>query len=158
MADPLAAQHQPFVSTDSMPSVSPPGVPMDYPPQGSQNAVGLRPGPGRYCPDGLMYKNYLASNEEARLGSQLYHSKQVGWTWDANLGGHVGIVRYGTQDPAWPEGWQLDAEAVAVARLDSSRSLVSTDYRAGFPLTRREGPGNSSSATTMLVRTWATSI
>ena len=68
-----------------------------------------------------------------------YHSKQVGWTWDANLGGHVGIVRYGTQDPAWPEGWQLDAEAVALGRLDSTRSLVSTDYRVGFPLTRRDG-------------------
>ena len=87
-----------------------------------------------------MYKNYLAGNEEARLGSQLYYDKQIGWTWDASLGGHAGLIRFGTQDPAWPEGWQLDVDAVALPRLDSTRSMVSTDFRVGFPLTRREGP------------------
>ncbi len=91
-------------------------------------------------PDGLMYENYLAGNEEARLGSQLYYDKQIGWTWDASLGGHAGLIRFGTQDPAWPEGWQLNVNAVALPRLDSTRSMVSTDFRGGFPLTRREGP------------------
>ena len=87
-----------------------------------------------------MFKNYLASNEEGRLGSQLYYDKKIGWTWDASLGGHVGIIRYGTQDPAWPEGWQFDVDGAALPRLDSTRSMVSTDFRIGFPLTHREGP------------------
>ncbi len=91
-------------------------------------------------PDGLMFKNYLAGLEEGRLGSQLYYNQTVGWTWDASLGGHVGLIRYGTQDPAWPEGWQLDVDGAALPRLDSTRSMVSTDFRAGFPLTHREGP------------------
>ena len=60
-ADPLAAQPQPFVSADSMPSVAPPGVPMDGPPQGSQNSVWTSAflDLARVLPDGLMYKNYL---------------------------------------------------------------------------------------------------
>ena len=91
-------------------------------------------------PDGLMYKNYLASHEEARLGTELYHSKELGWMWDSNLGAHVGVIRYGTQDAAWPEGWQLDADGVALVRLDGDRSIVDSDFRFGFPLTWREGP------------------
>ena len=87
-----------------------------------------------------MFKNYVASNEEGRIGSQLYYDKTVGWTWDAALGGHVGIIRYGTQDAIWPEGWQLDVDGAALPRLDSTRSMVSTDFRVGFPLTFRQGP------------------
>ena len=29
-------------------------------------------------------QEYLASNEEGRLGSQLYHDKKIGWTWDGS--------------------------------------------------------------------------
>jgi hypothetical protein len=86
-----------------------------------------------------MFKNYLASNEEGRMGSQLYYDKNIGWTWDGSLGGHVGILRYGTQDALWPEGWQFDVDGVALPRLDSTRSIVSTDFRIGFPITYREG-------------------
>ncbi|MGD0897274.1 MAG: DUF1207 domain-containing protein, partial [Thermoguttaceae bacterium] len=56
------------------------------------------------------------------------------------LGGHVGLIRYGTQDPLWPEGWQLDLDGAAFPRLDWDRNLVSCDYRLGVPLTVREGP------------------
>ena len=105
-----------------------------------QPAAWATPWTWQVLPDGLMYKNYLASNEEARLGTELYHSKELGWTWDSNLGAHVGLIRYGTQDAAWPEGFQLDAEGVALVRLDSDRSIVDSDFRFGFPLTWREGP------------------
>ena len=102
-------------------------------------------------------QNYLAGNEEGRLGSQLYYDKKMGWTWDGSLGGHVGIIRFGTQDPAWPEGWQLDVNGAALPRLDSTRSMVSTDFRIGFPLRTAKGRGNSSSAIIISVRTWAIS-
>ena len=133
--DPL----QPF--EDPVPGIAPPAGAIVLPnPQDPQTGVWTVPWTWQVLPDGLMFKNYLASNEEARLGSQLYYDKKIGWTWDASLGAHVGILRYGTQDPAWPEGWQLDVDGVALPRLDSTRSMVSTDFRIGFPLMRREGP------------------
>ncbi len=109
-------------------------------PQDPLAAVWTPPWTWQVLPDGLMFKNYLASNEEGRLGAQLYHDKNIGWTWDSSLGAHVGILRYGTQDPIWPEGWQFDVDAVALPRLDSSRSIESVDFRAGFPITHRAGP------------------
>ncbi len=131
----------------SAPGIAPPAGAISLPnPQFPQAAadpaycVPAAPWTWQLLPDGLMFKNYLAGNEEGRLGSQLYYDKKIGWTWDASLGGHVGILRFGTQDPAWPEGWQLDVDGVALPRLDSTRSMVSTDFRIGFPLTHREGP------------------
>ncbi len=132
---------QPLTAAEPVPSIAPPPGGFDAPPsQLPQQAAWIVPWTWQVLPDGLMYKDYLASNEEARLSSFLGYGNQTGWTWDSNLGGHVGILRYGTQDPAWPEGWQLDAEGVALVRLDSSRSLVSSDFRVGFPVTHREGP------------------
>jgi hypothetical protein len=138
---------QPATAPDSQPfdgpppDIAPPAGVIALPnPQVPKAAVWAPPWTWQVVPDGLMFKNYLASNEEGRLGSQLYYDKKIGWTWDANLGGHVGILRYGTQDPAWPEGWQLDVDGAALPRLDSTRSMVSTDFRIGFPITHREGP------------------
>ncbi len=123
------------------PYITPPAGALAPPnPQVPQAAVWTPPWTWQVLPDGLMFKNYLAGNEEGRIGSQLYYDKNIGWTWDAALGGHVGIIRFGTQDPAWPDGWQLDVDGAALPRLDSSRSMVSTDFRIGFPLTYREGP------------------
>jgi hypothetical protein len=122
-----------------LPNLPPTGS-IDVPPQASAGNAWVVPWSWQVLPDGLMFKDYLASNEEARFGTDLSHSKQIGWTWDSSLGAHVGFIRYGTQDPAWPEGWQLDGEGVALVRLDSSRSIVSSDFRFGIPLTRREGP------------------
>ena len=143
---PALVPAQPLTMAEPVPSIAPPSIgasPGGYdapPAQMPQQAAWIVPWTWQVLPDGLMYKDYLASNEEARLSTALGYSKQIGWTWDSNLGAHVGILRDGTQDPAWPEGWQLDAEGVALVRLDSSRSLVSSDFRAGFPLTRRDGP------------------
>jgi hypothetical protein len=93
-------------------------------------------------PSGLMYRSYLAGLHEPRLGSQLVYLSGHGWVWDATVGAHVGLIRFGTPDDGWPEGWQLDVEGAAFPRMDieSHQDMVSTDFRAGVPLTYRRGP------------------
>jgi hypothetical protein len=99
----------------------------------------LAPWTWQAVPDGLMYKSYLAGLKEPRLGTQWVHEKNDGWLWDSTLGARVGLLRYGTQDALWPEGWQIDVEGAAFPRLDSERNLVSVDFRAGVPVTMRIG-------------------
>ena len=40
-----------------------------------------------------------------------------GWVWDSTLGARVGVLRDGTDNDLWPEGWQLDVEGAAFPRL-----------------------------------------
>ena len=93
-------------------------------------------------PAGLMYKSYLAGGKEPRFASVWNYERSHGWLWDATLGGRVGLVRLGTSDDFWPEGWQLDVEGAAFPRmsLEWDRDVVSADYRVGVPLTTRQGP------------------
>jgi Protein of unknown function (DUF1207) len=88
-------------------------------------------------PDGLIYKAYLAGAKESRLSTQVFHLNGAGTLWDSTLGGRVGIFRYGTDDSAWPQGWQWDLEGSAQLRLepDDERDLGSADFRAGTGLT-----------------------
>jgi len=92
-------------------------------------------------PEGLMYRSYLAGVREPRIGVQLFHEPKYDWLWDASVGGRIGLLRYGTHDPLWAEGWQIDAEAAAFPRLsaDADGDLISADYRYGFGLTHRRG-------------------
>jgi len=92
-------------------------------------------------PDGLLYPAYLAGGRESRFASQWVHEDGWGWLWDVALGGHVGILRYGTTDKRYPEGWQIDIEGAGFPRLDleHERDLVSADFRFGVPLTVRRG-------------------
>src|SRR5581483_7968788 len=69
-------------------------------------------------PDGIMYRAYLANPKESRLGTQIFNSTGNGALWDSTLGGRVGLLRFGTNDPAWPQGWQFDVEGSAQVRLD----------------------------------------
>jgi len=93
-------------------------------------------------PSGLMYKSYLAGNREPRMGTQWVHERTLGWRWDATLGGRVGLLRYGTDNDFWPQGWQLDFEGAVFPRvdLDQQRDLDTVEFRAGAPLTTRQGP------------------
>jgi hypothetical protein len=91
-------------------------------------------------PTGLLYKLYLASDREPRLGSEIVHQRDQGWLWQSTIGARVGLVRYGTTDALCPQGWQLDVDAAAYPLLDADRNLVEGDYRAGIPLTTRQGP------------------
>lgn len=92
-------------------------------------------------PHGLMYPSYLAGPREPRFGSQWVYITGDKSYWDAMLGGRVGMLRFGSFDSAWPEGWQLDVAGGAFPRLslEEHRDLVSVDFRIGVPLTLRRG-------------------
>ncbi len=96
----------------------------------------------QFLPEGLMYKAYLAGGKESRLGTNFVHQRSGGWTWDPTIGTHIGLLRYGSRDSFWPEGWQVDAEAAVFPRirLNELHTVVSMDYRFGIPLTWRRGP------------------
>ena len=93
-------------------------------------------------PAGLVYRAYLAGVKESRLASIWTTDLQSGGIWDITLGGHVGLLRYGNQNPFFPKGWQLDLEGAATPRLIPSedRDLNAADFRAGIPLTYSSGP------------------
>ena len=57
------------------------------------------------------------------------------------LGGRVAILRYGTEDPLMPQGWEIDIEGAAFPRLaiEEDCDMVSADFRFGVPLTHRRG-------------------
>lgn len=96
----------------------------------------------QFLPGGLLYRSYLAGAHEPRLGTQFVYDTKRGWLWDSTLGGRVGLLRFGTPDDGWPEGFQIDVEGAAFPRLDfeNKRDLVSADFRAGVPFTYRRGP------------------
>ena len=52
------------------------------------------------------------------------------------------LLRYGTDNDFWPQGWQLDVEGAAFPRLDleHNEDLTSVDFRGGVPSTTRQGP------------------
>ena len=92
-------------------------------------------------PEGLLYKSYLAGVKEPRFAGQWVHEKGQGWIWDLTLGGRVGIIRHGNEDPLHPEGWQFDMEGAALPRLDfgDRMDLVACDYRFGLLMTHARG-------------------
>ena len=92
-------------------------------------------------PVGLMYKAYLAGEKESRISSVWFSSPgRQGVVWENTLGGHVGLLRYGTTNSIKPEGWQLDLEGAAMPRIDMGHSddLEACDFRAGLLITRRK--------------------
>ena len=93
-------------------------------------------------PDGLIYRSYLAGTNEPRIAGTAFRSEQDSWFLDVSLGGRVGILRCGTTDTRWPEGWQVDIEGAALPRLNLEKSwdMESSDFRFGVPLTY--GVGN----------------
>jgi hypothetical protein len=94
-------------------------------------------------PAGLIYRSYLAGPRESRLASVWNWETSGGQRfWDFAIGGHVGLLRFGTVDGPRPGGFQLDVDAAAFPRLDlrNNNDLVATDFRGGFPLTFGYGP------------------
>jgi hypothetical protein len=94
-------------------------------------------------PNGLIYPSYLAGTKESRFASVWNHDSRLGWMWDLEAGGRVGLLRFGTDGGTpRPNGWQLDLEGAAFPRLDldHERDLISVDFRAGVPLTFGYGP------------------
>lgn len=93
-------------------------------------------------PDGVLYQAYLANPKESRVSTVVFSETDDGTLWDSMLGGRFGLLRYGTCDSVWPQGWQFDFEGAALVRLDpeENRDLRSVDYRVGAPLTYAYGP------------------
>ncbi len=94
-------------------------------------------------PDGLIYRSYMAGVYEPRMSLvSFYEDDRSQWLLDATIGARVGILRYGTETDIRPDGFQLDLEAAAFPRLDPEEEfdLVSTDFRAGLPITYGNGP------------------
>ncbi|OHB76670.1 MAG: hypothetical protein A2W31_04755, partial [Planctomycetes bacterium RBG_16_64_10] len=91
----------------------------------------------QYQPRGLVYRAYLAGEKESRFRGYWAHEKNTGWMWDITLGGHVGLLRYGTAGPNRPEGFQIDLEGAAMPRLDLEQDadLTAADFRFGIPVT-----------------------
>lgn len=96
----------------------------------------------KLLPDSLIFQSYMAGAREPRISSFWAYEKDDGWIWDIALGGRVGLLRYGSLDETWPEGWQLDIEGAAFPRLDleENRDMVATDFRFGVPFTYGIGP------------------
>ena len=100
-------------------------------------------GPGEFwswqlLPKGLIYRSYWAGVHEPRLGVVAFSERQSHQNFlDGTLGGRVGLLRYGTNDMLFPQGWELDVEAAALIRLtlDEIRDFETADYRVGIPLT-----------------------
>jgi len=92
-------------------------------------------------PKGVIYRSYLAGVRESRFASAWNYERRWGWMWDIALGGHVGMLRYGNDDPLQPEGFQADIEGAGFPRLDLERDLdlVASDFRFGIPLTYGRG-------------------
>ena len=92
-------------------------------------------------PDGLLYSSYLAGPRESRIGGVWFANSDGPDVNDVTLGGRVGILRSGTDNPQWPEGWQLDLEGAAFPRLnlDENLDVDATDFRFGVPLSWRRG-------------------
>lgn len=88
-------------------------------------------------PRSLIYRSYFAGSKEPRFRSVWNYEQDDGWIWDITLGGRAGILRYGSCDDYFPQGFQLDIEGAALLRLDpeEDRDVSATDYRFGVPLT-----------------------
>jgi len=93
-------------------------------------------------PEGLLYNAYLAGHRESRFGTEFVSDKNHASLWDIALGGHLGLIRYGSPGATNPQGWQLDIEGAVFPRLtlDENRDMVANDFRFGVLLTMRHGP------------------
>ncbi len=87
-------------------------------------------------PLGAIYRPYLADLKASRLELLPLYEKDDNAMLDGTLGGRFGLLRYGSKNPIFPEGFQIDVEGSAQLRLDPNEEfdLRSTDYRAGLPL------------------------
>lgn len=97
----------------------------------------------QWLPDGLVWRSYLAGVKEPRFAWVMSDDSRFGTIWDATLGGRVALVRYGTPNAYRPDGWELQFEGAALARLwptEPSWPLMSTDFRLGTPIVYAYGP------------------
>lgn len=113
------------------------GIPREY------TAPSTEPWTWQLLPTGIIYKAYLASQKESRFASAFNNIPERDDTfWEPTLGTRVGILRFGDSDPIMPQGFQVDVEGSAQARLNLTDNVdvTSVDFRGGLPLTYGYGP------------------
>ena len=95
-----------------------------------------------FLPKGLLYQSYVAGEKEPRFSNAVLSESGGQTQWDSTLGWRLGLVRFGTARGTQPEGVQLDLEGGTFLRVlpNQGNDLQSIDFRAGIPLTWREGP------------------
>ena len=117
--------------------------------EGAAPAVGLpsdaslRYEEWQLLPNDVMYPSYLAGEKEPRFQAVWLRGADGIWKWETALGGRVALLRHGTVNTARPEGWELQLEGAALARVqvfEPSAPLDATDYRVGFLSVWRDGP------------------
>ena len=128
----------------ALPQFPPPfPIPQSVVPSADPNAGTCEdPWTCQLMPEGLLYNAYLAGHRESRFGTEFVSDKNHASLWDIALGGHLGLIRYGSPGATNPQGWQLDIEGAVFPRLtlDENRDMVANDFRFGVLLTMRQGP------------------
>ncbi|MBN1854083.1 MAG: DUF1207 domain-containing protein [Pirellulales bacterium] len=92
-------------------------------------------------PDGLIWHSYAAGVHEPRVSGVVYGNQGEEAMFDVTLGGRLGVLRYGTTNSRWPDGFQFDLEGAAFPRLnlDENWDLDLADYRFGVPFSYGAG-------------------
>lgn len=92
-------------------------------------------------PAGLVYHSYLAGPKESRFQAVWLKDRNGKLNWETQLGGRVGLIRYGELTAVNPNGWQLDIEGAGQARVlpDVNSDLEASDFRVGVVSTWRSG-------------------
>lgn len=124
----------------------------------TSSADAIAPWSWQIRPRGFVYDTYWAGAAEPRLGTQLVDESDGGPFLDSQVGGRVGMLRYGPADR--PEGFQVDVLGVrSCGRIGME---ISTSWRRTTATTSSEpmalGRTAGSSASTTSARMWATSF
>lgn len=92
-------------------------------------------------PAGLIYHSYLAGPKESRIQAVWLKDRNGKLNWETQLGGRVGILRFGEFTAINPNGWQLDVEGAGQARVlpEVESDLEAADFRVGVVSTWRSG-------------------
>jgi hypothetical protein len=106
----------------------------------TSSADAIAPWSWQIRPRGFVYDTYWAGAAEPRLGTQLVDESDGGPFLDSQVGGRVGMLRYGPADR--PEGFQVDVLGGAKLRQDWDGNLdvLATDYRYDILGTYGAGP------------------
>jgi len=90
----------------------------------------------RALPDGVIWQSYWAGVHEPRMSGVVFADQNGNALLDVTLGGRAALVRYGTDGPGRPHGFELQIEGAATPRLnlDEQWDLDAADFRFGVPL------------------------
>ena len=89
----------------------------------------------RILPSGVIWQSYWAGAKESRLSGTWFGGSDDALL-DVTLGGRVSVLRYGTDGPGRPHGFELQMEGAGMPRLNLNHNwdLESADFRFGLPL------------------------